>query len=158
MRIEWSIKKKRGNFRPTLTYTLALEDHEKALAVHSVHVDSQIPYIPRPHESHCLPGENERAENWEPKDFKRLSVPHFKTGEIREFLRLPFRESMEYPEVEEAFRQLRGRFEAVLSQVYSLNAFERTGELGVSRQTAEDVAPAVMAQKLLGLYGESTAA
>ncbi|MCG8565544.1 MAG: hypothetical protein MI747_10740, partial [Desulfobacterales bacterium] len=91
MRIHWTIKKKRGNFRPTLTYTLKLETHEKALAVHAVTVQSQIPFIPRPHESHCLPGEHERADDWAPSDFRHLSVHHLRTGEIREFIRLPYR-------------------------------------------------------------------
>ena len=155
MRIEWRIKKKRGNFRPTLTYHLSLEDHEKALAVHAVSIETRIPYIPRPHEGFCLPGENERAPGWTASSFWHLTVPHFKTGEIKEFIRLPFRASGEYPEVEQAFRDLRKRFEMVVTSVYAQAPYEKKGELGVGKKTAQDIAAAVVSQKLLGLYGQS---
>ena len=158
MRIQWTIKKKRGNFRPTLNYELTLEEHEKAMAVHAVGIDSLIPYIPRPHESHCLPGENERVDGWEPRDFVRLSVPHFKTGEIREFIRLPYRENMDYPEVEASFRMLRERFEAMVRRVYGQSPFEETGSLDVTPETAKDIAAAVTARKLLGFSTGSRAA
>ena len=43
MRITWKIEKKRGNLRPVLTYTVTLEDFERALATPPLTITSLIP-------------------------------------------------------------------------------------------------------------------
>ena len=61
MHIEWTITKKRGWLRPTLTYTITLEAHEKALALPEVSVLSSIPKPEEERQEHCPPGRFERA-------------------------------------------------------------------------------------------------
>ena len=157
MKIQWKIKKKRGNFRPSLSYHITLEDFEKQLAIHAVRIESQIPVIPRAHESFCLPGENERDPNWSPKGFHLIQVPYFKTGEVSEFIRLPFRESGDYPEVEASFRALRQKYEAKVSEAYGQSPFEFTGGLEMSRATGKKVAARVTADRLLTLFAPGSA-
>ncbi len=153
MIVDWKIKKKRGNFRPVLTYNIKLESFERSLAIHAVNIESKIPYIPRSHENFCLPGENERHPNWEPKRFHRLQVPYFKTGETNGFIRLPFKESNDFPEVESAFRELRTVYEEKVCIAYNQAPFESKGSLDISCKTKEKVAAKVTADKLLAIFG-----
>lgn len=98
---------------------MALEPFEKSLAMPAVFLDTGIPHIPRPHQPFCLPNENERSPGWQPDRFHRLQVPYFRTGETNGFIRLPFRASGEYPEVEEAFRQLHQLYETKVCEAYA---------------------------------------
>ena len=66
MHIEWAINKDRGNLRPTLSYRVRLEEHEKALALPQVRVTSTIPRPEEHHTRYCYPGTMERAEGWKP--------------------------------------------------------------------------------------------
>lgn len=152
MQIDWKITKKRGNHRPTLNYTITLEAFEKKLAIHAVNVQSRIPEIPNSHESFCLPGENERHCEWCPKGFHRIQVPYFKKGVSHEFIRLPFRESGEYPEVEASFKALREHYETQVRHAYGHSPFETQGSLGITRVTRKQVAAKVTAERLLGLF------
>lgn len=156
MKIDWQITKKRGNFRPTLKYAIGLESFEKKLAMQAVWVESRIPEIPNPSQRYCLPGENERSPLWKPSGFHRLQVPFFKTGERRDFLRLPYRESGEYPEVETSFRALRNAYEAVVRRVYGQGPIEQAGSLDMSPETRTCVAARVTAERLLDLFGPAT--
>ena len=45
MKINWKIEKQRGNFRPVLKYSISLEEHEKAIAMHAVNIESSIPLV-----------------------------------------------------------------------------------------------------------------
>ena len=153
MRIKWQIKKKRGNFRPTLNYTITLESFEKNLAIHSVGLETQIPELPSAHKSYCLPGENERHPLWSPKRFHWIQVPYFKTGRVSEFIRLPFRESRDYPEVEESFRELRRIYEEKVCEAYGQSPFEQNGSLDITPSTQKKVAARVTADRLMGLFG-----
>lgn len=155
MRIKWNIKKKRGNFRPSLNYIITLESFEIKLAVNAVSIHSTIPRILKPHLSFCLPGENERDSAWEPESFHFLSVPYFKDGQISEFIRLPFRSSGEYPEVKASFEKLRKAYEIVVQKAYGLAPIEREEELDISQDTKVQIAAMVTADRFLDLYGEN---
>ncbi len=153
MKIDWQITKKRGNFRPILKYAMVLESFERKLAVQAVWVKSLIPQIPNAGHSYCLPGENERHPLWMPSEFHRLQVPFFKTGERRDFLRLPFRESGQYPEVEASFVSLRSAYETVVQKVYGQDSIDQEGRLDMSSETKACVAAKVTADRLLNLFG-----
>ena len=152
MKIKWQIKKKRGNFRPTLNYTIVLEDYEKELAIHAVRIDTGIPEIPNPHLSHCQPGQDERSSGWRPTGFHRIQVPYFKTGRASDFIRLPFRASGEYPEVEAAFRDLRRIYEEEVCRAYGQAPIDQSGALGVSPETGRQIAARVTADRMLSLF------
>ncbi|WDP92751.1 MAG: hypothetical protein HUN04_24730 [Desulfobacter sp.] len=152
MKINWKIRKKRGNYRPVLNYTMTLEPFEKSLAIQAVSIQSFIPEIPRPHESFCLPGKNERHQAWIPDRFHCLQVPYFKSGETRGFIRLPYRASGEYPEVEASFRELRDKYEEKVCIAYGQAPFETGGELDISSHTREVVAARVAADRLLAVF------
>lgn len=158
MEIKWHIRKKRGNFRPSLNYHIRLEPFEKELAVHAVSIESRIPLVPNPHQGFCLPGENERAPAWKPALFHSLSVPHFKKGEISGFIRLPFRASGEYPEVEASFADLRTAYEKVVNEAYGRTPIDRTGEMGISTATRETIAAAVTARRMLAFCSSDSRA
>ena len=155
MQIKWSITKKRGNFRPSLNYQIILESFEKKMAVNALNIQSLIPEIPNSHLSFCLPGENERSLNWQPPGFHYLSVPFFKTGKISEFIRLPFRASGKYPEVEVSFKILRQAYEELVLNVYGQAPFEQKGELDICRSTKKKISAMVTADRLLSLYGNT---
>jgi len=152
MRINWKIKKKRGNHRPTLSYTIILEEYEMELAVDAVNIESAIPRINDPHQSHCRPDSNEREHGWEPVGYHYISVPYFKTGSSTGFIRLPFRESDHYPEVEESFSMLRDAYEEVVNDAYAWEPIDREGELDISEETRKNIVAGVTSQKLLSLY------
>ena len=69
MYIEWNITKERGNLRPVLQYRVRLEDHEKALALPGVSIESTIPKPDEEHMKYCYPGVMERADGWQAHAF-----------------------------------------------------------------------------------------
>ncbi len=151
MKIEWKIEKKRGNYRPDLKYTILLEEHERAIAMNSIRIESSIPCIPQPGKRWCMPGEYERAEGWQPTDFHFLTVPWFKTGFDSDFLRLPFRESGEYPEVEASFALLREKYEEVVRKTYNWQPIEEEGSMETSGETKAAIAARLAAMQMLAL-------
>ena len=152
MQIDWQIMKKRGNHRPRLIFTITLESFERDLAMDAVHVETRIPEIPAPHESFCLPGKHERHPEWTPVRFHRLQVPWFKTGKISAFIRLPFRDTQTYPEVEAGFRALRAAFEAKVCEAYAQSPIDTRESLGISDGTRQAVAARVTANRILALF------
>ncbi|WP_020588298.1 hypothetical protein [Desulfobacter curvatus] len=153
MKINWQIKKKRGNFRPRLTYTISLESFEKELAIHAVRIESDIPMIPGSHLSYCLPGEHERSPSWKPDRYHVFQVPYFKDGYSDGFIRLPFKDSGQYPEVASSFRKLREEYEKKVRSVYEQSPLEQTGSLDISDDTRSRIASKVTADRLLSLFG-----
>ncbi|PID41137.1 MAG: hypothetical protein CR981_04615, partial [Proteobacteria bacterium] len=149
MKIKWALNKKRGNFRPTLRYVITLEDFEKSLAMDAVSVRSTIPRINDSSRTWCLPGCDERHPDWKPTGFHRLSVPYFKTGISEDFIRLPFRESGEYPEIEYSFSLLRERYETVVAETYRWGPIREERELGLTEETREKIAATLTARKML---------
>lgn len=153
MKIDWQIKKKRGNFRPRLLYTITLESFEKELAIHAVQVESQIPMIPCSHLSYCLPDEHERNLSWKPDRYHVLQVPYFKDGYTEGFIRLPFKDSGQYPEVMSSFKKLREEYEKKVVSVYAHPPLEQTYSLDLSEETRTRIASRVTANRLLSLFG-----
>ena len=152
MKIDWQITKKRGNFRPRLTYEITLESFEKELAIHSVQIETHIPMIPSSHLSYCLPGEHERNLSWKPDRYHVFQVPYFKDGYIDGFIRLPFRDSGLYPEVASSFENLREEYEKKVRDVYAHHPLEQTGSLDISEETRRRIASRVTANRLLSLF------
>jgi len=66
-------------------------------------------------------------------------------------LRLPWREDNHYPEVEDSFRELRRAFEAALAQAHASEPLDLRGELALTQALRRELAPAVMAERLLRL-------
>ena len=153
MKIDWQIRKKRGNFRPRLSYELTLETFEKKLAIHAVQVESLIPVIPKSHLSYCMPGENERDASWTPDRFHTLQVPYFKEGVLAGFIRLPFRDANEYPEVEASFRKLRDEYEIKVRKAYASGPINQAGSLDISKRTQGQISAKVTADRLLSMFG-----
>ncbi len=149
MQIKWDIDRKRGNYRPTLKFVITLEEHERSIAMHAVSVQSMIPRIPNGGRAWCMPGCDERAPGWIPADYHQLHVPYFKTGIIKDFIRLPFQADDTFPEVENSFLLLRDTYEKVVASVYSIEPVNQQKELTTSQKTKEKIAAALTAQKML---------
>ena len=78
MHITWNITKQRGNLRPLLTYSVTLEEHEKALALPPLRVRSSIPEPEEAWREYCYPGELERAEGAAATSCYELETPSHK--------------------------------------------------------------------------------
>ena len=150
MRITWHIAKKRGNLRPELSYDVVLEGHEKALALPYVRIDSTIPEPAASWQAHCYPHEHERAGQI-PASVYQLATPNHAAGTLRQSLRLPWREDNVYPEVEASFQALRRAFEAAFAAAGASQPMDVRGELTLSAGLKRDLAPSLMADRLLGL-------
>ena len=153
MKINWIIEKQRGNFRPMLKYSISLEEHEEAIAMHAINMESLIPRVPEGSRAWCSPNCDEREDGWQPESFHYISVPHFKNGSSSGCIRLPFRKSGEYPEVEESFTMLRTAYEKVVREVYSWEPIREEGELSITTETKEQIVATIAAQKMLNLFG-----
>lgn len=150
MNIDWTLNKKRGNNRPLLSFSITLEPWEQELSLPQVSVTTSIPKPPLAFETHCHPGEKERADGWVPEEFHTLTTPQAKSGTLSDELRLPWRADNAYPEVEAGFAALRDAFEAELTTAYDSDPIETAGQVKASTQTKRHVAPAVAARRLLG--------
>ncbi|WP_027186589.1 hypothetical protein [Desulfovibrio inopinatus] len=148
MNISWKIIKKRGNYRPTLHYTITLTEHERELAVSSVRVESTIPKPPDTGWMHCWPEQNERSD-WEPKEYYSLMTPSHKVGQYDERIKLPWRENNTYPEIESSFLKLRIAFEEALLLASESSPISEQGMLETSTSTKRNIAFAVAASRVL---------
>jgi len=157
MQINWTITKKRGNFRPSLNYKITLEVFEKKLAVNAISIKSTIPDIPDSHQEFCLPDSNERNPQWIASNFHYLSVPYFKKGKASGFIRLPFRNSRGYPEVGASFQQLRYEYEAVVRQAYCQKPLHLENELGMSHETKQEIAATITAAAIFNNFASPLA-
>ncbi len=135
---------------------MELEDYERKLAVDAVRITSSLPFLENPHEEFCLPGTHERAKDWQPKDFHQLSVPYFREGEKRGTIRLPFRESGCYPEVEENFAELQRRYECLVREAYQWEPLKESGECNTSSETKKAIAATLVSRQLLALAGSGS--
>jgi hypothetical protein len=149
MRIVWNIEKQRGNHRPRLSYTLELEEYEQRMAVEAVNIRSFIPRIEAPHQTYCLPECFERAAGWRPLDYHWLTAPFFRDGVRNGFIRLPFRESGSYPEVEQSFALLREAHEQVVRRAYNWGPISEAGRLDLSLDSRRAIAASLTAERLL---------
>ena len=154
MRIEWSIIKKRGNLRPELSYTVLLEEHEKALALPALRVESTIPEPADSWQEHCYPGQCERG-GVPHKGVYPLEVPSHQGRTWAQSLRLPWREDNAYPEVEASFGILREAFEKELATACESAPMQEKGSLQTTAQTRKNIAPGVLAERFLLLAEKS---
>ena len=159
MRIEWNIEKKRGNLRPSLTYSVSLEDHEKALALPPVSVMSTIPKPEEERQDYCYPGQYERSgkPDSERGEYHTLEVPSHRGHSWVRSLRLPWRRDNDYPEVEASFLILREAFERELAAAHSSLPLRLDNSLETSRPARAAIAPAVLAERFLRIAKKSAA-
>ncbi len=149
MKIEWNISKKRGNLRPTLSYSFVVEKYEKALALPPILIESTIPEPLESWQEHCYPSELERADTPKYKGFYRLELVSHRGNMWKQSLRLPWREDNNYPEIEESFNQLRLVFENELKRANNSEPMEETSYLQISDLATQNLAPQVLAEKFL---------
>lgn len=152
MRITWRITKQRGNHRPVLRYAVTLDEHEIALGMAVVRIESTIPEPAEAWRECCLPGEFERGAR-PPAGVRLLETPSHAQVSGETSLRLPWREDNAYPEVEESMQLLRRAFEAALAAAHASAPMDEQGELLCSAELRRELAPDVLAQRLLRLAG-----
>ena len=151
MRMEWNIAKERGNLRPLLTYSVSLEEHEKALALPPVRIISTIP-MPEEHwQAHCYPGRYERSGGSAPTECYPLEAPSHKGRTWTQSLRLPWRQDNRYPEVEESFLLLRAAVESELTAAYASAPIHLAEELQTTARPRAIIAPGVLGERFLAL-------
>lgn len=155
MRISWKIEKKRGNLRPLLSYNVTLEEHEKALALPPIRIVSSIPKPDEHWQEFCYPNTYERRETQKHAGFHELEVPSHKGHSWAQTLRLPWRSSNEYPEIDASFSQLRDAFELELKSAYASTPLELENSLETSDGAKEEIAPGVLAERFLALARKS---
>lgn len=156
MNIDWNISKKRGNFRPILTYSITLTEFEKSLAMPPVRITSTIPKPPEAGWTHCWPNQHERAD-WTPSECYLLTAPSHKEKETLVTLKLPWRESNEYPEVQESLTALRDAFEKALIASMNSTAVNTHGNLKTSASVKGIIAPTFAAERILQSVARKTA-
>ncbi|MFA9393635.1 MAG: hypothetical protein ACERJ1_02820 [Halodesulfovibrio sp.] len=156
MNIDWSISKKRGNFRPILTYTITLTDFEKSLGIPPVRTTSTIPKPPEVGWTHCWPDQHERTD-WKPSEYYQLAAPSHKEKDTLVTLKLPWRESNKYPEVEESLTILRDAFEKALITSMNSTAVNTQGNLKTSASAKGIIAPTFAAERILQSVARNTA-
>lgn len=152
MNIEWKINKKRGNFRPVLSYSISLNQFEKEMGLPAVRIESRIPKPPDAGWTHCWPDENERGA-WIPGEFYLLMTPSYKSGKVEESIKLPWREDNTYPEVRESFVMLREAFERTLASASASSPMSEQGRLESSTAVKKVIAPAAAAERILKVVG-----
>ena len=113
-----------------------------------VRIESAIPRPPDPGRASCRPGSNERGD-WIPTEFYLIMTPTHKTGVLKERLKLPWRASNAYPEVEVSFTALREAFERVLEESADSAPMNVSGRLDTTKKTRRAVAPAFAADRIL---------
>ena len=151
MRIDWNLSKRRGNIRPTLSYTVTLEEHERALALPFIRVASTLPEPPDSWQEFCYPGQHERGEAPASGKVYDLEIPSHKGRIWKQSLRLPWREDNAYPEIEASFRKLREAFEAQLKAAYDSLPLDESDSLQTSLEARRRIAPGVLAERFLQL-------
>lgn len=157
MEIKWNISKKRGNFRPTLTYTVVLADHERALALPFIRLASTIPQPADAWQEVCYPSQHERSEGYSPKSFYNLEIPSHKQQTWTNSLRLPWRVDNNYPEVHDSLHALRVAFEEALQSAYASLPMDENDSLHISDVARNSIAPAVLGERFLKLAKASRA-
>ncbi len=149
MKIEWSIKKERGNLRPLLSYSLTIEKFEKALALPPILLQSSIPEPVESWRDFCYPNVDERMEAPKYNGFYRLELVSHKGNAWVHKLRLPWREDNLYPEVEESFKMLRQAFEYELQSANASQPMNESSYLQITDVANQHIAPSVLAEKFL---------
>lgn len=149
MRIDWKITKKRGNLRPILTYSVALDEYEKSLALPPLRMMSTIPEPQDSWQDYCYPGQMERAEDAAATSCYELETPSHRGRSWPQSLRLPWREDNAYPEVAESFELFRKYFEAMLEDAYASLPMEEENSISSSKESRIHIAPGMVAARFL---------
>lgn len=149
MQIVWKIHKKRGYVRPMLTYTIQLEDYEKALCLPALRIPSTIAEPVDSWQEHCWPGQHERASPPQTGKMYSIDIPSHEGRSWEQSLRLVWKEDNAYPEVEETFAHVRQVFESELSRAYASKPMDEEKVLQASVSVRRHMAPGVAAEKLL---------
>ncbi len=149
MKIEWSIKKERGNLRPILTYCFTVDKFERALALPPVLIHSSIPEPIESWREYCYPNVDERSEKPIYKDCYRLEIVSHKGKLWEQKLRLPWRADNNYPEIEESFNALRLAFEEELQRANTSLPMNESSFLNITDKATMEIAPSVLAEKFL---------
>lgn len=150
MEIHWSIKKKRGNYRPVLSWTITLTPLEQDLGLAPIAVDTGIPKPETHWEGHCYPDRNERGnsamtETWE------VSTPSHKSGRAEGQIILPWRQENDYPEVAEGFGRVRNAMEEAVTAAAASRPMDEKGRLELGEMAKKRLAPGVAADRMLRL-------
>lgn len=149
MRIVWTIKKRRGNWRPVLSGEMTKEDWELALAVPGGSTGITIP-TPRGWQRFATP----EGENWE-DNIATMAILHLPgPEELKGTLTvlLPWRRGArpEYPEVEAAMEALMREWERRVEAALASGEMDCSGEVEHSPEYKQRVAPYVAARRMLG--------
>lgn len=148
MEISWNINKKRGNFRPVLTYEIALDDLEKELGIGPLKIDSKIVKPRNSWESHCFPGQNERDGIFD-KETYEITTPSFKKNKISGKITLVWKESCKYPEVNNCFENVRSKMEEEILKAQNSFSINESGKIEFTKKFKLKSAPAAAAEMFL---------
>jgi len=148
MEINWKILKKRGYFRPVLTYSIKLSKEECDLGISSLKIDTKILKPLNSWESHCFPDKNERAGRFDEKTYE-ISTPSFKNPLLNGSLVLCWKEENSYPEVKKGFEIIRNIMEKEIMRAQESLPICESGEIFVSSSFKKKTAPAFAAERFL---------
>ena len=151
MQIHWEIVKKRGNLRPMLTYSFAVEPWEREMAIPPIRISSTIPKPEESFAEFCYPGQHERAAGYSSsgRPTYELEIVSHKGKLWPQSLRLPWREDNSYPEVEESFARLRDAVERESAMASRSEPLRLEGSLDCRAGRRSGMAAAVLADKFL---------
>lgn len=156
MKIEWTIKKKRGNFRPTLDVKFKLEDYETNMNILPVGIKT-----PFPREAKAEGKNYFFTSSWKkrcPHDTDLKSWKKFHTicldttqSESSCTYYLPWKPgaSSQYPEVAIVLKALQRKYEKALKEAYDSLPFEINESLDMSSDCKKYIAPGIVAKKML---------
>ncbi|TYT73246.1 hypothetical protein [Desulfobotulus mexicanus] len=148
MEIRWSIDKKRGNFRPVLSWSITLEPAEKELGMAPLAVDTKIPMPAAYWESHCYPGQHERSGKPVPGSWEVITPAH-KSGKSDGRMILPWRENNAYPEVITGFERVREAMEKVLAEAAASTPMHEEEKMALGIMVRKQLAPGLAADRML---------
>ncbi len=146
MRIEWEIKKKRGNWRPVLKYKCVFEDWENELEVQTGKTEITVPSAYDERKKACYPGEYERDEREQYVERKRLWLSSKENVVV-----LPWRpgKSPEYADVEEAMRKLMEEWERRVMEALESGSLNIQCTVEHSTEFKKKIAPLVAVRRML---------
>ncbi|MGE4518230.1 MAG: hypothetical protein AB7E04_01825 [Desulfobacteraceae bacterium] len=152
MEINWKILKKRGYFRPVLTYSIKLSKEECGLGISSLKIDTKILKPLNSWESHCFPDKNERAGLFDSKTYE-ISSPSFKNSVINGSFVLCWKEDNLYPEVKKGFEIVRNVMENEIVKAQESLPISESGEIFISSAFRKKTAPGFAAERFLNACG-----
>lgn len=157
MQLTWNITKKRGNWRPVLTYKCVKDGWEDDLAVPGGRTHIRVPSPGSWPSANCMPGEHERSERFQMHE-SALELPMYTKTELTVKITLPWRPGAhpEYPEVEEAMGQLMAEWERQVLDALASSALTIEGTVEPSTEFKRQVAPYVAARRMLQNGGGAT--